>query len=169
MAHSPTATAVTRPICHRSAYRLRTQNYRQYFRRQLRPLAGSRRHASPPNPAPTNSMATPAKTTGASAGRAATCSPSRPITTTSTPCWRQGNTAGPRRRLLSRSNLPATPTFTASRPPGPIYVPHVFNLKNKVFWSLSYNGEHDAKPETLKSYPHVVPSAPIKPATSPTC
>lgn len=42
---------------------------------------------------------------------------------------------------------------------GPIYIPHVLNLKNKVFWTLGYNGEHDAKPETANSYAHVVPSA----------
>ncbi|MBZ5617347.1 MAG: carboxypeptidase-like regulatory domain-containing protein [Acidobacteriia bacterium] len=46
--------------------------------------------------------------------------------------------------------------FTAT---GPLYIPHILNLKNKVFWSLSYSGEHDAKPETANSYAHVVPSA----------
>jgi len=42
---------------------------------------------------------------------------------------------------------------------GPIYIPHILDLRNKVFWSLNYNGEHDAKPETANSYAHVVPSA----------
>lgn len=46
--------------------------------------------------------------------------------------------------------------FTAT---GPIYIPKLFSLKNKAFWSLSYSGEHDAKPETSNSYGHVVPSA----------
>jgi len=46
--------------------------------------------------------------------------------------------------------------FTAT---GPIFIPHILNLKNKVFWNLSYSGEHDAKPETANSYSHVVPSA----------
>ena len=46
--------------------------------------------------------------------------------------------------------------FTAT---GPMYIPHLFSLKNKVFWTLSYTGEHDAKPETANTYPHVVPSA----------
>ncbi len=46
--------------------------------------------------------------------------------------------------------------FTAT---GPFYVPHLFNLRNRMFWSLSYNGEHDAKPETANSYARVVPSA----------
>jgi hypothetical protein len=46
--------------------------------------------------------------------------------------------------------------FTAT---GPIYIPHVIDLRNKVFWSLNYGGEHDAKPETANSYAHVVPSA----------
>ena len=42
---------------------------------------------------------------------------------------------------------------------GPIYIPHILDLRNKVFWSLNYNGEHDKKPETANSYAHVVPSA----------
>jgi hypothetical protein len=42
---------------------------------------------------------------------------------------------------------------------GPIYIPHIIDLRNKVFWSLNYNGEHDAKPETSNSYGHIVPSA----------
>src|SRR6185369_7865968 len=31
--------------------------------------------------------------------------------------------------------------FTAT---GPIYIPKVIDLRNKVFWSLNYGGEHDA-------------------------
>ena len=70
-----------------------------------------------------------------------------------------GNTAGAASALAQ----PIQPSghshlygFTAT---GPIYIPHILNLKNKVFWSLSYSGEHDAKPETANSYAHVVPSA----------
>jgi len=46
--------------------------------------------------------------------------------------------------------------FTAT---GPIRIPHLLDLRNKVFWTLGYNGEHDAKPETANSYGHPVPSA----------
>jgi len=42
---------------------------------------------------------------------------------------------------------------------GPVYIPHIKDLRNKAFWSLTYTGEHDAKPETANSYAHVVPSA----------
>ena len=70
-----------------------------------------------------------------------------------------GNTAG----AAAAAAQPIQPSghsnlysFTAT---GPIYIPHVLDLRNKVFWSLSYNGEHDAKPETSNTYPHVVPSA----------
>jgi len=42
---------------------------------------------------------------------------------------------------------------------GPIWIPHVIDKRNKVFWSFSYVGEHDAKPETANSYGHVVPTA----------
>jgi hypothetical protein len=71
----------------------------------------------------------------------------------------QGNSGG----AAAAAALPIQPSghsnlysFTAT---GPIYVPHVIDLRNKVFWSLSYNGEHDAKPEASNTYPHVVPSA----------
>ena len=46
--------------------------------------------------------------------------------------------------------------FTAT---GPFWIPKVIDKRNRIFWSLSYNGEHDAKPETANSYAHVVPSA----------
>ncbi|HUA58690.1 MAG TPA: TonB-dependent receptor [Verrucomicrobiae bacterium] len=42
---------------------------------------------------------------------------------------------------------------------GPIWIPHVIDKRNKIFWNLTYVGEHDAKPETANSYAHVVPSA----------
>ncbi len=71
----------------------------------------------------------------------------------------QGNTAAAAAALAQpiqpsgHSNLYS---FTAS---GPLYIPHVVNLKNKVFWTIAYNGERDAKPEASFTYPHVVPSA----------
>jgi hypothetical protein len=71
----------------------------------------------------------------------------------------KGDTAG----AASAASKPIQPSghsnlygFTAT---GPFYIPHILNAKNKVFWSLSYNGEHDQKPETANSYAHVVPSA----------
>ncbi len=42
---------------------------------------------------------------------------------------------------------------------GPLWIPHVFDKRNKIFWTFSYTGEHDAKPETANSYSHVVPTA----------
>ena len=42
---------------------------------------------------------------------------------------------------------------------GPLYIPHILNLRNRVFWALNFNGERDKKPETANTYPHVVPSA----------
>lgn len=46
--------------------------------------------------------------------------------------------------------------FTAT---GPFWIPKIVNGKNRIFWTLSYNGERDQKPETANSYAHVVPSA----------
>lgn len=42
---------------------------------------------------------------------------------------------------------------------GPIWIPKVFNGRNKVFFSFAYNGEKDAKPEESSTYPRVVPTA----------
>ncbi|HUA58691.1 MAG TPA: carboxypeptidase-like regulatory domain-containing protein [Verrucomicrobiae bacterium] len=42
---------------------------------------------------------------------------------------------------------------------GPLWIPHIIDKRNKVFWTFSYTGEHDAKPETSNSYSHVVPTA----------
>ena len=36
----------------------------------------------------------------------------------------------------------------------------MFDLRNKVFWTFALNGEHDNKPESSNTYPHVVPSPP---------
>ena len=80
-------------------------------------------------------------------------------TRTSIRCWPQGNTAG----ATAAAAQPIQPSghsnlygFTAT---GPLHIPKIVNLRNKVFWTLSYNGERDAKPETSNSYAHVVPSA----------
>jgi hypothetical protein len=71
----------------------------------------------------------------------------------------RGDTAG----AASAASKPIQPSglsnlygFNAT---GPLYIPHLLDLRNKVFWSLNYNGEHDNKPETANSYAHVVPSA----------
>jgi hypothetical protein len=71
----------------------------------------------------------------------------------------QGNTAA----ANAAAALPIQPSghsnlygFNAT---GPLYIPKVANLRNKVFWTLTFNGERDAKPETANSYAHVVPSA----------
>ena len=71
----------------------------------------------------------------------------------------KGDTAGAQSALSKpiqpsgHSNLYG---FTAT---GPIWIPHIIDKRNKVFWSLTYSGEHDAKPETANSYGHVVPTA----------
>ncbi len=41
---------------------------------------------------------------------------------------------------------------------GPLYIPKIFNGKNKVFFSFFYNAERDVKPEAAFTYPHVVPT-----------
>jgi len=41
---------------------------------------------------------------------------------------------------------------------GPIQIPKVFNGRDKVFFSFSYNGEKDAKPEEASTYNRVVPT-----------
>jgi|GEM_PF-251037 len=71
----------------------------------------------------------------------------------------QGNTAG----AAAAAAQPIQPSghsnlygFNAT---GPLYIPKVLNLRNRVFWTLTFNGERDAKPETSNSYAHVVPSA----------
>jgi hypothetical protein len=71
----------------------------------------------------------------------------------------KGDTAG----AASALDKPIQPSghshlygFTAT---GPFWIPKIIDKRNKVFWSLSYSGEHDAKPETANSYAHVVPSA----------
>jgi hypothetical protein len=41
---------------------------------------------------------------------------------------------------------------------GPIRIPKVFNGRDKVFFSFSYNGEKDTKPEESSTYNRVVPT-----------
>lgn len=42
---------------------------------------------------------------------------------------------------------------------GPVWIPKIFNGRNKVFFSFNYNGEKDAKPEEASTYNRVVPTA----------
>jgi hypothetical protein len=42
---------------------------------------------------------------------------------------------------------------------GPVWIPKIFNGRNKVFFSFNYNGEKDAKPEESSTYNRVVPTA----------
>ena len=42
---------------------------------------------------------------------------------------------------------------------GPIWIPKLFNGRNKVFFSFNYNGEKDSKPEDASTYARVVPTA----------
>jgi hypothetical protein len=71
----------------------------------------------------------------------------------------QGNTAG----AAAAEAVPIQPSghsnLYSGTVTGPIYIPHVLDLRNKVFWTFGYNGEHDAKPEQANTYAHVVPSA----------
>ena len=41
---------------------------------------------------------------------------------------------------------------------GPVWIPKVFNGRNKMFFSFNYNGEKDAKPEESSTYNRVVPT-----------
>ena len=41
---------------------------------------------------------------------------------------------------------------------GPIRIPKIFDGRNKVFFTLSYNGERDAKPEEPSTYNRIVPT-----------
>ncbi len=42
---------------------------------------------------------------------------------------------------------------------GPIRIPHLIDLRNKAFWSLTYNGERDHKTESPANYGFIVPTA----------
>ena len=70
-----------------------------------------------------------------------------------------GDTAGANAALA----LPIQPSghsnlygFNAT---GPLWIPKIINARNRIFWTLNFNGERDRKPETANSYAHVVPSA----------
>jgi hypothetical protein len=71
----------------------------------------------------------------------------------------QGNTAAAASALAQPIQPSGHSNLYSFNVTGPIYIPHVVDLRNKVFWTLAYNGEHDAKPEASFTYPHVVPSA----------
>lgn len=71
----------------------------------------------------------------------------------------QGNVAGATAALGQPIQPSGHSNLYSFAVTGPIRIPHIVDWRNKVFWSLSYNGEHDAKPEASNTYPHVVPSA----------
>jgi hypothetical protein len=71
----------------------------------------------------------------------------------------KGDTAG----ALAAASKPMQPaghsnlwTLNAT---GPIWIPKIFNGRDKVFFSFNYNGEKDAKPEESSTYNRVVPTA----------
>jgi hypothetical protein len=70
-----------------------------------------------------------------------------------------GNTAG----ATSAASQPIQPGGHSSlygfNATGPIWIPHLIDLRNKAFWSLTYNGEKDHKTESPNNYGFVVPSA----------
>jgi hypothetical protein len=41
---------------------------------------------------------------------------------------------------------------------GPVWIPKVFNGRNRVFFSFNYNGEKDTKPEEPSTYNRIVPT-----------
>ena len=71
----------------------------------------------------------------------------------------QGNTAGAASALAQPIQPSGHSNLYGFNATGPLYIPKLVNLKNRVFWTLTFNGERDAKPETSNSYAHVVPSA----------
>ncbi|MGA3017926.1 MAG: carboxypeptidase-like regulatory domain-containing protein [Bryobacteraceae bacterium] len=71
----------------------------------------------------------------------------------------QGNTAGAAAALAVPIQPSGHSNLYSGTVTGPIYIPHVIDLRNKVFWTFGYNGEHDAKPEQANTFAHVVPSA----------
>ena len=71
----------------------------------------------------------------------------------------QGNTAG----AAAAEALPIQPSghsnLYSMSATGPIWIPKVIDLRNKVFWTFALNGEHDAKPEQAFTLGRIVPSA----------
>jgi hypothetical protein len=74
----------------------------------------------------------------------------------------KGDTAGASAALAKPIQPSGHSNLYGFNATGPLWIPHVINAKNKVFWSLNFNGERDKKPETANTYPHVVPSGPEK-------
>ena len=61
--------------------------------------------------------------------------------------------------LASQPIQPAGhPTLWIVNATGPVWIPKVFNGRNKVFFPFNYNGEKDAKPEESSTYARVVPT-----------
>jgi hypothetical protein len=71
----------------------------------------------------------------------------------------KGDTAGAAAALKNPIQPSGHSNLYGFNATGPLYIPKVLNLRNKVFWTLTFNGERDFKPETANSYAHVVPSA----------
>ena len=72
----------------------------------------------------------------------------------------QGNTAGAQAaEAVNITNPSGHSNLYSLTGTGPIWIPHVIDLRNKVFWTFAYNGEHDHKPEQSSTYPHIVPTA----------
>jgi hypothetical protein len=71
----------------------------------------------------------------------------------------QGNTAGAQAAEAKPIQPSGHSHLYGLNATGPIWIPHVLDLRNKVFWSFSFNGEHDAKPEDSSTYNRTVPSA----------
>ena len=71
----------------------------------------------------------------------------------------QGNTAGAKAAEAQNLQPSGHSNLYSLTATGPIWIPKVVDLRNKVFWTFALNGEHDNKPEASFTYPHVVPSA----------
>jgi hypothetical protein len=71
----------------------------------------------------------------------------------------KGDTAGAAAALAQPIQPSGHSNLYGFNATGPLYIPKIVNLRNRVFWTLTFNGERDAKPETANSYAHVVPSA----------
>jgi len=71
----------------------------------------------------------------------------------------QGNTAG----AAAAAAQPIQPSghshLYSLDATGPLWIPKVVDWRNKVFWTFSMNGEHDAKPEAAFTLGRIVPSA----------
>jgi hypothetical protein len=71
----------------------------------------------------------------------------------------KGDTAGAAAALAQPIQASGHSNLYGFNATGPLYIPKVLNARNRIFWTLTFNGERDQKPETANSYAHVVPSA----------